>query len=84
MAQQRVPVWVKALDPLSRFGLMHALRQRPEILLISDADLAEFKQTQADQRTAPPLVALVVVDSLDTTAVQVLRSAAQQGVAGSC
>ncbi|TCM44389.1 response regulator transcription factor [Kribbella sp. VKM Ac-2568] len=79
MTQQRVPVWVQALDPLSRFGLMHALRQRREILLISDADLAEFQQAQADQRTAPPLVALIVVDSLDTTAVQVLRSAAQRG-----
>jgi DNA-binding NarL/FixJ family response regulator len=78
--QQRIPVWVKALDPLSQFGLVHALRQRPEIALISDADLASLQQSQpADHRAAPPVVALVAVDSLDTVAVQVLRSATQRG-----
>ncbi len=41
---ERIPVWVKALDPLSQFGLVHALRQRPEIALISDADLAALQQ----------------------------------------
>ncbi|MEV6415988.1 response regulator transcription factor [Kribbella sp. NPDC051718] len=84
MTQQRIPVWVKALDPLSQFGLVHALRQRPEIQLIGDAELAESQQTQsqpgkADQRTTPPVVALVAVDSLDGGAVQVLRSATQRG-----
>jgi len=59
--------------------MMHALRQRPEVFLIGDADLAEFQQRRADQRIAPPVVALVVVDSLDATAVQVLRVAAQRG-----
>ena len=78
--QQRIPVWVKALDPLSQFGLVHALKQRPEIALISDADLAALKQSQpADQRPAPPVVALVAVDSLDIGAVQVLRAATQRG-----
>ena len=77
--QQRIPVWVKALDPLSQFGLVHALRQRPEIVLISDADLAELQAHQTDQHTAPPVVALVAVDSLDGVAVQVLRSATQRG-----
>jgi DNA-binding NarL/FixJ family response regulator len=78
--QQRVPVWVKALDPLSQFGLVHALRQRPEIVLISDAELGELQQGQhTDQRTTPPVVALIAVDSLDATAVQVLRSATQRG-----
>ncbi|MFI5706778.1 LuxR C-terminal-related transcriptional regulator [Kribbella sp. NPDC051620] len=83
MTQQRIPVWVKALDPLSQFGLVHALRQRPEILLIGDAELAEqqalSQQVKADQRTTPPVVALVAVDSLDAGAVQVLRSATQRG-----
>ena len=37
--ENRIPVWVKALDPLSQFGLVHTLRQRPEINLIGDADL---------------------------------------------
>ena len=87
--QQRIPVWVKALDPLSQFGLVHALKQRPEVVLITDADLAamhgralqrEFVQGQlTDQRTAPPVVALIAVDSLDAAAVQVLRSATQRG-----
>jgi DNA-binding NarL/FixJ family response regulator len=80
MTQQRIPVWVKALDPLSQFGLVHSLRQRPEIVLISDAELGELQQgQQTDQRTAPPVVALIAVDTLDSTAVQVLRSATQRG-----
>ena len=80
ITQQGIPVWVKALDPLSQFGLVHALKQRPEIALISDADLAALQQSQpADQRTAPPVVALVAVDSLDSGAVQVLRAATQRG-----
>ena len=27
--QHPIPVWVKALDPLSQFGLVHTLKQRP-------------------------------------------------------
>jgi DNA-binding NarL/FixJ family response regulator len=97
--QQRIPVWVKALDPLSQFGLVHALRQRPEIALITDADLTAMQgqsiqgktiqgqstqgqSTQGrstDLRTAPPVVALIAVDSLDSAAVQVLRAATQRG-----
>jgi DNA-binding NarL/FixJ family response regulator len=92
--QQRIPVWVKALDPLSQFGLVHTLRQRPEIALITDADLASMQGRSIrgqsirgqslpgqsnDQRTAPPVVALIAVDSLDSAAVQVLRSATQRG-----
>lgn len=78
--QHRIPVWVKALDPLSQFGLVHTLRQCPEISLIGDADLAAQRPAQsADQRIAPPVVALVAVDSLDAGAVQVLRAATQRG-----
>jgi DNA-binding NarL/FixJ family response regulator len=84
MTQQRIAVWVKALDPLSQFGLAHALRRRPEILLIGDAELAESQrpqsqQVKAGQRTTPPVVALIAVDSLDAAAVQVLRAAPQRG-----
>jgi DNA-binding NarL/FixJ family response regulator len=80
MAQQRIPVWVKALDPLSQFGLVHALLPHPEIVLISDADLAGLQARTADQSAIiPPVVALVAVDSLDGVAVQVLRSAMQRG-----
>jgi DNA-binding NarL/FixJ family response regulator len=78
--QHSIPVWVKALDPLSQFGLVHTLRQRPEISLIDDADLSAHVPAQsADQRTAPPVVALVAVDSLDAGAIQVLRAATQRG-----
>ena len=78
--QHRIPVWVKALDPLSQFGLVHTLRQCPEISLIGDADLAAQRPAQsAGQRVAPPVVALVAVDSLDAGAVQVLRAATQRG-----
>jgi DNA-binding NarL/FixJ family response regulator len=76
--QRRIPVWVKAADPLSQFGLVHALRPRPEIALVSDADLPGIQQAN-DQRPAPPVVALIAVDSLDPVAVQVLRSATQRG-----
>ncbi|MER7250588.1 response regulator transcription factor [Kribbella sp. NPDC000426] len=76
--QHRIPVWVKALDPLSQFGLVHTLRQRPEISLINDTDLAGLTQS-GDQRTTPPVVALIAVDSLDAGAVQVLRAASQRG-----
>ena len=78
--QERIPVWVKALDPLSHFGLVYSLRQRPEIALISDAGLAALQQSQSPyKRPAPTVVALVAVDSLDAGAVQVLRAATQRG-----
>jgi len=77
--QQRIAVWVKALDPLSQFGLVHALRQRPEIALINESDLAALRDHPTDRHTAPPTVALIAVDALDAAAVQVLRSATQRG-----
>ncbi|MFI5694286.1 LuxR C-terminal-related transcriptional regulator [Kribbella sp. NPDC051586] len=87
--EHRIPVWMKALDPLSQFGLVHTLGQRPEISLINDTELAAvlpgpsglsgLSGLSADQRTAPPVVALVAVDSLDAGAVQVLRAASQRG-----
>ncbi|WP_433159127.1 LuxR C-terminal-related transcriptional regulator [Kribbella sp. CA-247076] len=79
LTTQRIPVWVKAFDPLSQFGLVHSLRPRPEVALLSDADLAALHARTTDQRTAPPTVALIAVDSLDAAAVEVLRSASQRG-----
>jgi DNA-binding NarL/FixJ family response regulator len=76
--QRRIAVWVKAADPLSQFGLVHALRSRPEIALVSEADLPGIQQPN-EQRSAPPVVALIAVDSLDPAAVQVLRAATQRG-----
>src|SRR3954468_7428401 len=79
MTQRRIPVWVKALDPLSQFGLVHALRRRPEVALINDAELADSHRRITDQHSNPPAVALIAVDSLDAGAVQLLRSAAPRG-----
>ncbi|TDD26074.1 response regulator transcription factor [Kribbella turkmenica] len=70
---------MKALDPLSQFGLVHALRPRPEIGLLTDADLAVIQARMLEQRTASPVVALIAVDSLDRAAVEVLRSAKERG-----
>ncbi|RZU01658.1 DNA-binding NarL/FixJ family response regulator [Kribbella rubisoli] len=95
--QNRIPVWVKALDPLSQFGLVHTLRQRPEISLINDTDMTALlpglsgmsglsglsglpgPTPSGDERTTPPVVALIAIDSLDAGAVQVLRAATQRG-----
>lgn len=60
-----IPVWVKALDPLSQFGLVHTLGHRTEVELIDEPEAA--------------IVALIAVDALDSVAVQVLRAATQRG-----
>lgn len=60
-----IPVWVQTLDPLSRFGLVHALEHSPEVSLTAEPG--------AD------VVALVAVDAVDAVAVQVLRGAADRG-----
>jgi DNA-binding NarL/FixJ family response regulator len=73
---RRVPVWVQAMDPLSQFGLLHTLRDRPEVAVITDSELP----TAAVERAAgSPMVALVAVEALDWQALQVLRSATQRG-----
>ncbi|HWD82775.1 MAG TPA: response regulator transcription factor [Kribbella sp.] len=60
-----IPVWVKAPDPLSQFGLVYTLGHRPEVRLIDEPEAAA--------------VGLVAVDALDAGAVQVLRAATQRG-----
>ncbi|GAA1593289.1 LuxR C-terminal-related transcriptional regulator [Kribbella hippodromi] len=75
MTEQRIPVWVQALDPLSQVGLVHTLRVRPEVCLLSDDEL----DVLVARRTAPPGVALVAVDALDASAIQVLREVTRRG-----
>ncbi|WP_427892506.1 LuxR C-terminal-related transcriptional regulator [Kribbella sp. GL6] len=60
-----IPVWVRTLDPLSRFGLVHALECSPELSLTDEP--------------GPDVVALIAVDALDAVAVQVLRDATERG-----
>jgi DNA-binding NarL/FixJ family response regulator len=62
-----VPVLLSAADPISRAGLTAALRCRPELTLVSEHD------------TEPPRVAIVAVDALDATALNVLRGLRGQG-----
>ncbi|MER5730208.1 response regulator transcription factor [Streptomyces sp. NPDC002138] len=52
-AGQRITVAVYASDPILRVGVVHQLRQRPEIELVDDADAADAQ------------VSLVAVDSVD-------------------
>ncbi|MBT2543756.1 response regulator transcription factor [Streptomyces sp. ISL-44] len=52
-AGQRVTVAVYASDPILRVGVVHQLRQRPEIDLVDDADADDAQ------------VSLVTVDSVD-------------------
>lgn len=57
----RVPVAVYAADPILRFGVIHQLRQRPEV---------ELLEQREEERAG---VSLVVVDQVDEQAVQLLR-----------
>ena len=59
---QRIPVHVHATDPILRAGVASELRPRPEVEVLPNG--------QADRAR----VAVVVVDTLDEPAVQLLRS----------
>jgi DNA-binding NarL/FixJ family response regulator len=63
----KVPVYLHTRDPISRAGLETALRAQHEVVL-TDIDAAE-----------PPRVAIVVVDSLDETALRFMRSLHARG-----
>ncbi len=63
----KVPVYLYTRDPISRAGLETALRAQHEIVL-TDIDAAE-----------PPWVAIVVVDSLDETALRLMRGLNARG-----
>jgi DNA-binding NarL/FixJ family response regulator len=62
-----IPVYLHAKDPISRAGLEAALRVQREIVL-TDIDSAD-----------PPAVAIMAVDSLDETALQVMRGLRARG-----
>jgi DNA-binding NarL/FixJ family response regulator len=64
MTTEQIPVVLHATDSISRAGVTAALRSRPEIRLV-DTDLADA--------TAPPPVALVVLDRVDDDVRQLLR-----------
>lgn len=64
MTTDQIPVVLHATDSISRAGVTAALRSRPEIRLV-DADLSHS--------TAPPPVALVVLDRMDDDVRQLLR-----------
>ena len=63
----RIPVYLHAEDPISRAGLESALRFQHEINLV-DVEAAE-----------PALVAILAVDSLDETALRVMRGLHARG-----
>lgn len=63
----RIPVYLHAEDPISRAGLESGLRFQREIELV-DIEAAE-----------PPRVAILAVDSLDETALRVMRGLHARG-----
>lgn len=69
---ERINVYIRALDPLSQAGVMHTLRHRPEVWLLTEEDLAT-------ERVADPSVALVVTENVDEETVKVLESVHQFG-----
>ncbi|MEU9121004.1 response regulator transcription factor [Streptomyces sp. NPDC048506] len=62
---ERIPVCVRADDPISQVGVAGALRPRPEVQVLADTDLTGAK------------VALVVTGGVSEHSLQVLRSVAQ-------
>lgn len=69
---QRISVCIRAQDPLSQAGVMHSLRHRPEVWLVSEDDLDSGRVDELD-------VVLVVAETLDEEAVKVLEAAHQFG-----
>jgi DNA-binding NarL/FixJ family response regulator len=64
----RIPVFLHAVDMISRAGLISQLRPRPEVLLLDEEELDRAR------------VALVISDSIDERALQTLRSLRSRGV----
>ena len=68
MSTSRVQVWIYAEDPISQAGVASQLRARPEIQVVSAAELDQAE------------VAVVVAETIDENIVRVLR-AIQRGSA---
>nr|MDT0658147.1 response regulator transcription factor [Micromonospora sp. DSM 115978] len=64
----RVPVFLHAVDMISRAGLISQLRPRPEVLLLGEEELDQAR------------VAVVISDSIDERTLQTLRSMRSRGV----
>jgi DNA-binding NarL/FixJ family response regulator len=67
LEQNRVPVLVRATDPILQSGVQTALRTRPEVWLVDD------------DTTVPDAVALVVTDRFEDRASQLLRTLQVRG-----
>ncbi|GGU65047.1 helix-turn-helix transcriptional regulator [Streptomyces albospinus] len=65
----RIPVCVRADDPISQVGVVGALRPRPEVQVVAEADLDEAK------------VVLVVTAGVSEHSLKVLRSVGQESTA---
>lgn len=63
-----VPTYVYSTDPISRAGVVAQLRQRPEVRILEEAELAQAA------------VALVITDAVDDVALRVLRAVQRGGV----
>ncbi|MCQ4045295.1 response regulator transcription factor [Streptantibioticus rubrisoli] len=66
---ERIPVCVRADDPISQVGVAGALKPRPEVEVLADAELEQAK------------VALVVTGAVSEDSLRVLRSVAQASAA---
>lgn len=84
MMQQRIAVHVRASDPLSYAGVVHSLRQRPEVRLVQEEDL-DGEDAGGGGPTSnvaggdAPLVGLVATERMDDEAAQLLRQVRRQG-----
>lgn len=63
----RVPTYVYASDPISKSGVISALRTRPELLVVAEAELDRAE------------VAVVVVDNLGDDSLRLLRAIQRGG-----
>jgi DNA-binding NarL/FixJ family response regulator len=64
---ERIPVQVRGLDPISEAGVITQLKSRPELSILS----------ATDDRT--PAVAVVVVDAITTSALDLIRALRARG-----
>jgi len=68
---ERIPVYVHARDPISEAGVASQLRPRPEVRVVSAAEMHEAK------------VAVVVTDRVDEDAIRLLRAVQRGGLSRS-
>jgi DNA-binding NarL/FixJ family response regulator len=64
----RIPTYVYAADPISQVGVVSHLRPRPEVVVVTDAEIERAQ------------VAVIVTDAVDEAALRVLRAIQRGGV----